>query len=566
MRTGSVPGSAGVTATMFAASLCTAMLFGEALATVIHVPSEQPTIAAGLTAASPGDTLLLADGTYFEHGLVISQPVTIVSEHGAGYSKVDGEFAGRLFLVDHVDGLTLSRLTLSAGQADYGGAVYADSSHVAFDICVFFLNGAAEDGGAVFYHKGTGALSGCNFASNSAARGGGGVVVDAADVTFYDCSFTDNEAWWGGGACIYHAGATPSFEYCSFNANRAVAPPGYEPYGAGAYCWDHAAPSFSDCSFTDNVAGHGGGGLMSDEECTIFVTNCTFEGNSAVVGAGLETWWTRGGSVAGCDFIGNTADEYGGGVLYEQSQDVLFSDCSFTGNTAGEAGGGLDFDTATPGPSDCTFTGNSAFAGGAMSMEYSIAPTITGCMFSGNSAFAGGAVSADSCASPSVVGCTMVENSATYGGAIGLSGCSTPSVSGSTLVLNSASSGGAGVVAYVSSTLAIEQTIIGFSTTGEAVLTDGSPVSCATTAIYGNTGGDWVDAVAGQEGSDYNIATDPFLCGVLSGDYTLCEDSPCLPDNNGANVLVGAYDQGCSAPCGAAVERTSWGAIKALYR
>jgi len=244
----------------------------------------------------------------------------------------------------------------------------------------------------------------------------------------------------------------------------------------------------------------------------------------------------------------------------------VFADCTFTDNEAGIAGGAFNQTAATPGPSDCTFTGNSAAYGGGIAVSHTVVPTLADCTFIGNSAFAGGAVAADSCASPAVAGCTISENTAQYGGALAFTGCSTPSVSGSTLVLNGATIGGAGIAAWTGTTVSVAQTIIAFGAGGGAVLTDGCPVSCSTTAIYGNAGGDWVGAVAGQEGSDHNIATDPLLCAVMSGDCTLCEDSPCLPGNNGAGLLVGRFGQGCEGPCGAPVEPRSWGSIKAMYR
>jgi predicted outer membrane repeat protein len=532
-------------------------------AAVIHIPTDQPTSTAGLAAASSGDTLLLACNTYHEHGMLIPIPVTMASESGdPACATIDGDAAGRIFWIEDADGVVFSGITFTDGQTEFGGAVYADTADVSFEHCVFAANHATREGAGMFYNRGTGVFSDCTFTGNDAVYGGGGVVVNFAAGTFTNCTFTDNEALDGGGVAIYHPGATPVFQDCTFQANRAV---GTDCYGGGAYSWNYAAPTFSHCDFIENTSEYGGGGFMSDSECQPVLTDCTFQRNSAVFGGALETWETRGGTVTGCEFTGNTA-QGGAGVLHEQSQNLPFTSCTFTDNVATEAGGAFSLYSASPGPVDCTFTGNSALLGGAIAVQYCTNPIISGCWISRNTAQYGGGIGIETCGSPTVTNCALAENAAEYGGALAITHCSTPSLTGSTLVLNRATAYGAGIAIRTSTTLDVERTIIAFSTAGEAAVCDTASISLTVSAVYGNAGGDWVGCIAGQESADNNIATDPYLCGVLAGDYTLCGASPCLPENNIPGFLIGVHGKGCDPPCSAPVEARSWGSIKAMFR
>ncbi|MBD3367901.1 MAG: hypothetical protein GF405_06990, partial [Candidatus Eisenbacteria bacterium] len=44
---------------------------------VVRVPQDEPTISAGISEASPGDTVLIASGTYDEHSLNVTKGITI---------------------------------------------------------------------------------------------------------------------------------------------------------------------------------------------------------------------------------------------------------------------------------------------------------------------------------------------------------------------------------------------------------------------------------------------------------------------------------------------------------
>jgi len=60
---------------------------------------------------------------------------------------------------------------------------------------------------------------------------------------------------------------------------------------------------------------------------------------------------------------------------------------------------------------------------------------------------------------------------------------------------------------------------------------------------------------------------DPLFCDVASDDYALCANSPCLPGSstNPWGVLLGALGQGCD-DCEAAVESSSWGRVKGIFK
>ena len=129
---------------------------------------------------------------------------------------------------------------------------------------------------------------------------------------------------------------------------------------------------------------------------------------------------------------------------------------------------------------------------------------------------------------------------------------------------NSAESGAALYDIGSSDTPSLENTVIAFSESGEAIacpLGRAPALSCCD--LYGNAGGDWTDCVGDQYGTNGNISEDPLLCDPENQDYSLQRASPCAPENNPECGLIGAWPVGCgSTP----VEESTWGAIKGMFR
>jgi len=60
---------------------------------VRHVPGDHPTIAAALAASAPGDSVVVAPGTYVEN-VTVPSGVTLTSSSGPSMTTIDGGRAG----------------------------------------------------------------------------------------------------------------------------------------------------------------------------------------------------------------------------------------------------------------------------------------------------------------------------------------------------------------------------------------------------------------------------------------------------------------------------------------
>jgi predicted outer membrane repeat protein len=332
---------------------------------------------------------------------------------------------------------------------------------------------------------------------------------------------------------------------------------GFGEKGLGILCENASCPAISDCVITDNH-GHGGGGS---------------------VGGGIAC---NGGScplITDCIVSYNSASFFGGGMNVHDSSPVLIS-VTFEGNAAGEVGGAVYCDEGSPQFTDCRFVGNSVtmYEGGAFS-GYDCSPVFSDCVFKENESYYGGAIFAMPGPAGSTMlldGCLLISNRAySIGGAImfdGFGGDLAVTIAGCTFSHNQVQAHndyGGGMFVTGAVDVAVETSIIAFSTSGQAIDCDhGATATLHCCDLYGNAGGDWTAGLSTQLGVNGNMSENPLFCDVAGGSFTLEDCSPCLPGYHPQGYdcagPIGAQGPGCA--CGTPTQAATWGAIKSMYR
>ncbi len=130
-----------------------------------------------------------------------------------------------------------------------------------------------------------------------------------------------------------------------------------------------------------------------------------------------------------------------------------------------------------------------------------------------------------------------------------------PVIASCTIDGNSAGTLGGGIYAGRRSvgpmlTTTITNTIVANSESGGGVAADLAPIVTSLCDVWNNTGGNYVNCAPALN----DMSLDPLYCDPLGHDFTLRDDSPCLPENNAWGALIGAHGAG---GCGTSVTSSS---------
>ncbi len=307
-----------------AALLLALLILSPVRAATIHVPADQPTIAAGLDAAAEGDTVLIACGTYYEHGLTLTSGLTVRSETGdPDCVTIDGQSQDRVMVCEYQDlEIVLEGITFTHGYADRGAGIEVKSSPVTVRHCRFAENDAYFTApGALRFLSCSGdeqpVIESCLFESN----GNGAILFASGGGEVRDCTFLDHV---GPRPVLWFYSNKPGLvSGCVFARNLLDDWPVVK-------CNSDADVSIDSCTFVGNRSSGSIGGIIYGYGCAPILTGCVFAFNDTPevinmdYNGRVDLYW--------CNIYGNTGGDWAHvyedqlGVDENISADPLFCD------------------------------------------------------------------------------------------------------------------------------------------------------------------------------------------------------------------------------------------------
>ncbi|MEW6051710.1 MAG: right-handed parallel beta-helix repeat-containing protein [Candidatus Zixiibacteriota bacterium] len=506
-------------------------LMSVSFGATIHVPADQPTIQAGINVAVDGDTVLVADGHYYELLRIEDKNICLASQmivdqdtsHIAA-TIIDGDTAvvgvsDSNSVIRCYSGMTLFGLTVTGGLGTsnsirYGGGIWAMSMSLLIKHCRLFGN-HADVGSAAYFAQAHGTFDHCNISGNAGM--GTGIRRSAVYAGFGGASLDSCQILDNGGDGVGGVEADFTFDNVRIEGNA-----GYGVYINGGHLWH-----MWDCVISNNGgglhwAGTGGGKVRRTpdvlKDAVEVIVNSVITNNG---GRGIYFGDMAGGSVRSSIVSGNGE---GGIVVHPDGAALLF---------------------------DCILVNNSAQYGGAVHLggdEWSGYFEADRCLFDNNSAQYGGAIAWSGNGHLVLRSCTFIHNDA---------------LGGSVLYRK-------GVAPTEWTRQQFQRCIIAQNQTSppfDCGFYGDSGVVISCTDIFGNPAGNWVDCIADQAELNGNFSADPQFCEAAAGNFGIRSTSPCAPANNTCSTLIGAAPVLCEPGIIHAPERfpTIQAAIDAAY-
>ena len=292
------------------------------------------TIGEAIAAASDGDVIRVAPGTYPEAidlgGKVVAlesmegPATTIITGNGTvTLNASSGEPSAAVVTGFTLQGTGHTCVTLNAVSLQIRDSIITDCGGAST-----FLGGAVQiNGGAPLFGN-------VVFSGNEAVNGGAIRSAFDADIQIEECRFEDNRAAAGG--ALHLTDSTLTVTDSEFTGNAASDADG------GAIWGNEITLNLSTTDLVDNTARFNGGALFVTESTVQVDAMDTITGNHATYGAGgaMRIEGAEAFELSNSTFTGNRALTLGGAVSVHETESATISGSEFEGNLVNFSGGG----------------------------------------------------------------------------------------------------------------------------------------------------------------------------------------------------------------------------------
>ncbi len=338
---------------------------------MIDVPGDYPSIQTAIGAASDGDVVCVAAGTYQEQVDLLGKAITVTGVTG-GLTVIDaGGFARPVsFETSEGPDSILQGFTIRNGVATDGGCVSVTlgASPTLRDLVVEHCT-ATGDGGGLCLRTPAALLQDVTVRHCTAGGYGGGIAIPPNFAPRIEGGeIHDNVADIGGGIAASGSGATELIGIHVHSNTAASMGGGVFRDGGGGEIADcliegnqassgagmvilNGDPLVHGVTVTGNTASGGTGGIsLSDVQITL--TDSEVTSNTSTYGTGgLSVWYGNETTIVELERVlvsGNSTGGDGGGITIGEDVVLRASGCTIVANTAGCRGGGVFQDE--PGP------------------------------------------------------------------------------------------------------------------------------------------------------------------------------------------------------------------------
>jgi hypothetical protein len=253
------------------------------------VPAQYPTIQAAIDAAVPGDSVIVAPGTY------------------TGTGNRNLSFGGKAITVRGAGGPEATILSVQASPAHPArGALFTSGEGPDSVLEGFTITGGATPPGAIA----------------DEFNGGGVLVNNGSSPTIRNCVIQGNQCGcWGAAICV--SSGSPTIVDCALLGNQA------DDNGGGVFAWGSGSLTIVNTLIAGNDGGATGGGVAVFSSSASTIVNSTIVDNVADSGLGVHAFTTT---------IVNSIVWGGGGPQIIGSPQISFSNVpggwSGVGNTS----------------------------------------------------------------------------------------------------------------------------------------------------------------------------------------------------------------------------------------